>query len=160
MIEKNKLFELFEYRDGNLYWKIKSGQRINVGSKVGYKSKDGYIKTSIKGKSYSLHRLIFFMHYGFLPKIVDHIDNNKENNKIENLRQANYFENSQNKKLGKSNTSGIKNVRWSKQRNKWLVEIDCNNKRIYLGGFKDLELAQLVAVEARDKYHGKYAKNA
>jgi hypothetical protein len=151
--------EFFEYKDGSLYWKKTIASRAKKGNKAGSLYDTGYLMVGIKGKYYAVHRIIFMMQNGYLPIEVDHIDGNKLNNKIENLRPATVAQNAQNRKLVKTNTSGVKNVSWSKVRNKWVVSILCNNSKNYIGAFDDLELADLVAQEARNKYHGSYARH-
>jgi hypothetical protein len=97
------------------------------------------------------------MHHGYLPYHVDHINGIKNDNRIENLRPASKAENSYNSKLKKNNTSGIKSVRWNKINKVWMVTLGVNGKAKYFGSFKDIELAELVAIEARNKYHGQFA---
>ena len=161
IITKELLDELFEYKDGSLYWKVTLSNRGKIGNKAGSARTDGYLRLGINGKEYAIHRLVFFMHNGYLPKIIDHIDNNYLNNKIENLREATQSQNLQNSKLSKNNTSGIKNVSWDKEKNKWLVSIKIKNngKSQYIGYYADIELAELIAIEAREKYHGTFANH-
>jgi hypothetical protein len=54
---------------------------------------------------------------------------------------------------------GVKGVNWNKSNKQWRVRVQVNKKRIHIGDFKDLELAELVAIEARNKYHGNFAKH-
>jgi hypothetical protein len=96
---------------------------------------------------------------GYVPPILDHIDGNRSNNKIENLRAATVSQNLQNSKTYKSNTSGIKGVSWEKDRNKWKVQIMLRGKNKVIRNLEDLELAELVAIEVRNKYHGEYANH-
>ena len=93
-------------------------------------------------------------------KLIDHIDNNRSNNKISNLREATYQTNNENYKTPKTNKSGIKNVSWYKSLNKWVVGISIKKTKQTIGYFDDLELAELVAVEARNKYRGEFANHA
>jgi hypothetical protein len=151
--------EFFEYKDGNLYWKKTIASRAKKGNIAGSLYDTGYLMVGIKGKYYAVHRIVFMIHNDYLPIEVDHIDGNKLNNKIENLRAATISQNAQNRKLIKTNTSGVKNVSWSKVRNKWVVSILHDGNKKYLGAFDDLELADLVAQEARNKYHGSYARH-
>jgi hypothetical protein len=58
-----------------------------------------------------------------------------------------------------NNTSGIKGVCWHKSTNRWYVQLQVNKKMKYLGIYEDIELAELVAIEARAKYHGEFARN-
>jgi hypothetical protein len=90
----------------------KPRQRVRVGQEAGSIDKNGYYKTSFKSKDYFNHRIIYFLNTGIDPeeKQVDHIDGNKSNNKIWNLRLATHKQNSTNKKKNKNNTSGITGV--------------------------------------------------
>jgi hypothetical protein len=158
-ITQDYVNQLFEYRDGELYWKVKSSKKILIGEKSGAKRKDGYCLTGINGKGYLNHRLIFLMHHGYLPECLDHIDGNRLNNKIKNLRPATMTQNAYNSKLKKDNSSGVKGVSWHKQANKWQVRVRINGKRKNFGVFDNLELADLVAQEIRNKYHGAFVNH-
>ena len=151
---KEYLNSLFEYRDGEIFWK-----KLKKGIKAGYLKSNGYIYVCIDGNSIGIHRVIYMMHYGYLPSQIDHWDNNSLNNCIENLRAANFATNQWNRPLQKNNTSGYKNVFWNKNTKNWQVQIRANNKKINIGYFNDIELADLVAQEARTKYHGNFAKH-
>lgn len=155
MITQERLKELFSYNDGqfvcNKTGKVKRGTPIT--------NHHRYHRLSIGGKAYSLHRLIYIYHHGAAPKIIDHIDNDRSNNRIENLREATQQQNCLNRVRHSNNTSGHKNVRWDKKCKKWVVEMTVNAKRKFFGWFEDLELAALVAEEARDKYHGTFARS-
>lgn len=158
-LTKDYLHQIFEYRDGFLYWKIKVGG-MSPGDKAGSTSvNNGRTHVQIKRKFYKVHRIIFMMFYGYIPKEIDHADTNESNNKIENLREATSSQNNYNQKLRKDNTSGIKGVTWDKSRQKWHVQVVVNKKPVFQARFDDLELAELVAQEARDKYHGKFARH-
>ena len=152
------LKSLFKYKDGELFWKV-AKQKIKIGNKAGGLKGDGRYYTKINGKLYQNSRLIFLYYYGWLPKKVDHIDNNKLNNRLENLRPATSSQNSHNAKKRIDSTSGCKNVTWHKTAKKWQVRVCIDYKRIHLGCFDDLELADLVAQEARNKYHGNFARH-
>jgi hypothetical protein len=80
-------------------------------------------------------------------------------NKISNLREATYQENSENYKTPKTNKSGVKNVSWYKSLNKWVVSISIRKTKKTVGYYDDLELAELVAIEARNKYRGEFANH-
>lgn len=159
MITHEKLKQIFEYENGKLLWKIRHGSHGQIGKTVGYLNTKGYFQTKINKKSYLLHRLIFLYHHGFLPKIIDHIDGNPTNNRIENLRQATSSENLFNSSLSKNNKSGYKNVQWNKKSNKWRVRLIINGKDKDFGYFDDVELAGLVAEEARNLMHKEFARH-
>jgi hypothetical protein len=148
--------DLFEYRDGELFWK-KSGKGRKFGVASGNKRKDGYTSICINYKDFLLHRLVFLYHKGYMPNTIDHIDGNPENNKIENLRECSQSENLYNRTNSLANISGYKNV--YRNHNRWEVKIRINKTTKYLGRYDDLELADLVATEARNKYHKEFAKH-
>jgi len=150
------LNSIFEYKEGALYWKIRPSYRADIGDMAGTLSNTGYYAVSIKRKKYSVHRLIFLMHHGYLPEIIDHIDGNKLNNTIENLRQVNSAQNIWNQPTRSTNTSGAKNVSWHKRQKKWNVKIMVNGVNKHIGCFDDFEFAELVSIEAIAKYHGEY----
>jgi len=151
-LSQEYLHSLFEYKDGNLFWK-------SSGLKAGSKKSNGYTYVGISNNTYGIHRIIFMMFNGYIPNEVDHIDNDPSNNKIENLRESNFVTNQWNRSLQKNNTSGYKNVFWNKGMKKWQVQIRSSGKKMNVGYFYDIELADLVAQEARSKYHGNFAKH-
>lgn len=136
-----------EYKDGKL---------LRNGKRAGYVAPNGYRKIMINYKNYYEHRLIFEMHYGEPQEEIDHINGNRSDNRIENLRIATRSQQNQNTKMRSDNTSGVKGVFWHNKAQKWQVTV----QKMYFGIFDDLELASLVAAEARDKYHGEYARHA
>lgn len=150
--EVRKLLDTFEYRDGKLY--RKNGQFKGIAGTVHH---TGYEQVKVGRKNYRSHRVIFAMHNGHFPAQIDHIDGNKLNNKIDNLREANPMQNMYNVGLLARNKSGIKNV--VLDRNRWKVYMRINKKMTYVGAFEDLELAELVAIEARNKYHGEFVNH-
>ena len=92
------------------------------------------------------------MFYGELPELLDHIDRNSENNRIENLRHADKKINSINRGLQANNKSGHRGISWNKNSEKWEIYITVNNKRIPLGLKSNLEEAIEVRKQAEDKY--------
>lgn len=152
--------EAFEYRNGDLYWKINVNKSLKrMGKKAGCKSTGKYGIVSLDNNSYSIHKVIFCMHNGWMPEVVDHINLVRDDNRIENLRAATHVTNNYNKSVQKNNKIGVKNVCWHKSNKKWIVQITQNKKRVFKAYFKDLELAELVATEARNKYHGEFANH-
>ena len=154
MLTQELVRSIFDYEDGNLI--RKKGRDIDLGL-AGTLTPKGYVKAKIGKKSYPIHRLVFLLHHGYLPDVIDHIDGNRANNKIENLRSATKAENSANQKIRTTNTSGMKGVSWHSANKKWKVAICKNYVPIYLGTYEDYELACLVAMEATDLYHGKFS---
>lgn len=156
MNTQESLKNLFYYKDGNLYWKNDNKAKKIKDKIAGDIGSTGYISISKDRKRYLAHRLIYLFHHGYLPKYVDHIDRNKTNNKIENLRPCTLQENSFNRISCKKNTSGFKNVTKHKTTNKWQVHFTISKKCVYVGLFDSLEVANLMAIEYRKKYHKEF----
>ncbi len=150
---------LFEYRDGALYWRVKPCRRDPVGMKAGYVDSRGYATVVYKRKRHYLHRVVYLMHNGVLPSEVDHIDGDKTNNRVENLRACTHSQNGQNRFVQSNSKSQVKNVSWSSARKKWVVYASINGKNTNFGGYEDIDLAELVAAEVRSKYHGVFANH-
>jgi hypothetical protein len=159
ILTKEYLHEIFEYKDGILYWKLKSRRNLIQGNIAGRFRTDGYIAIGINRKIYKAHRLIFMMHHGFFPKFIDHINNIKHDNRIENLRESTHSENCLNRKLRSDNVSNSKGVSWVEANKAWRVRVSDHGVRKFLGYYKDFEVANLVATEARKKYHKEFANH-
>ena len=158
-MNKELVNKLFDYSNGKLFWKSKFSKysNIKIGQEAGCFDNEGYQRTKINKIVYPNHRLIFLMFHGYMPKKIDHINKNKSDNRIENLRKATDSQNQHNRTVSKNNTSGVKNVSWSKRIKKWQVIVMLNNKYNHCGYYSDIELADLVAQEARNKYHKEFA---
>jgi hypothetical protein len=160
MLTKEYLREIFNYIDGELFWKVDLATRAKKGFKAGSLGSDGrYFNVQFNKKKYRLHRIIFLWHHGYLPEELDHIDTNKLNNKIENLRPANKSQNQSNTNLSIANTTGVKGVYWSKRDQIWYVNIKLNNKTYYLGSFKEKEQAIETIKRERKKFHKEFARH-
>lgn len=151
--------QLFEYKDGELYWKISPKHHNKIGKKVGYLQKSGYVVCGVAGKTYYVHRVIYLMHNNHMPEQVDHIDTNRSNNKIDNLRAATQQQNSCNGKLKTSNTSGVKGVYFNKRKQRWHARVSYYYKEIHVGYFKTLEEAEKAVKEKRDELHMEFANH-
>ena len=162
MITQERLHELFDYReDGVLIWKKCTSFRTRIGDVAGGINPDGYRHLKIDEKNYRIHRLIFLYHHGYLtPGMdIDHIDGDKTNNRIENLRQVTKTQNQQNSKMRSTNTSGVKGVSWFNASGKWKAQLLVEKRLIYLGLHDTIEEAEKVIKEAREKYHGEYSRH-
>jgi len=160
MITQELVQHYFDYKNDHLYWKnvVHLNQSKLIGQKAGSIHSTGYRHITFMNKQHKAHRLIWLYVYGYLPKEIDHIDGNRQNNKLENLREVTRSQNQYNKIMQKNTASGIKGVNWHKKSKSWVVRLNVNNQPKHFGYFKDLELAELVAIEARDKFHKGYAR--
>jgi len=158
MITQQMIADCFEYRDGYLYWKgVGHPNKQHLLDKpAGSIHKTGYRHITWMGNSHKAHRLIFMLHHGFMPQEIDHINGNRADNRIENLRSVTRSQNQYNKRPQR-NVSGYRGVTWHKKTGKWLVRVGLNNKNKSLGYYDDLELAALVAEEGRSLHYGQFA---
>tara|TARA_R110000787_G_C13200461_1_gene423981 strand:- start:78 stop:581 length:504 start_codon:yes stop_codon:yes gene_type:complete len=156
--EVETLRGLFSYKGGYLYnrthrHKSPRGREVNNTPNT-----EGYMHTEVGGKAYKVHRIIFAIENGYFPEVVDHANGETLDNRIENLRGCSKKENFHNMKkvkgLGISQVQGV-----SKYSGRWRVRLGVFGKRLSLGLYDDLELAEFVASEARDKYHGVFDIN-
>ena len=149
--------ELFDYQDGKLIWKVRTSNRVRIGDEAGYKSPAGYMQVSVDKKLQFVHRIIFLWHHGFLPEFIDHIDCDRTNNRIINLRQATKVQNGQNRGAPAHNKSGYKGV--SRHKNaSWRARIKVGGKEIGLGYFSTIEDAAKAYEKAANEMHGEFAR--
>lgn len=152
--------ELLEYKNGNLYWRVSRGGMM-AGSKAGSKTVRKYIVINLNNRQYFIHRVIWLIVFGEWPNgFVDHIDQNRSNNKIENLRVVSHQENFRNQRLPSNNTSGAMGVYLHKS-GKWVASIRNNWMPEYLGIYEKKEDAinARKAAEARLGFHRNHGKN-
>lgn len=113
--------EHLRYDAGELYWKKPHpGRRMwQPAGRV----RDGYREIFLHGARIGTHRLVWLMHHHWLPDLLDHIDRNPANNRIENLRPCNHSENNANKGTPANNISGHKFIHWEAGRARWVGQI-------------------------------------
>ena len=158
MLTQNLLHELYTYDadQGTLVRKIARGHNISIGDVVGTPNGMGYLKTGIGQKKYYVHRLIWLYVNGEEPcGQIDHINHNRADNRIENLRVVGHRENSLNTKLPSDNTSGTIGVSFYKARNKWVAKIKNEGKyqTVYYGNSKEDAIRARKEAEIIHGYH-------
>ena len=119
----------------------------------------GYKVFKYQGKMHYVHRVIYEMFAGEKPKYIDHIDGDKLNNRIENLREATPSQNQCNHKISSKNTTGHKNVFFVPNLNKFRVRVQLQGQRQDLGYFDDVESASIAATVARNQIHKEFARH-
>jgi hypothetical protein len=147
----------YDPEEGTFKWLTKRrGRKLD---KVGGKSTEGYLIIRILGKYYYGHRLAWYLYYGEWPntgKHIDHIDRNKLNNKISNLRLVTPKENMFNKVSAKGKVNNYRGVSYRKDRGKWRAQISINNKCVHLGTFLTEEEAYASYLSAAKEIHGEF----
>lgn len=161
MINQGLLKELFVYDDatGRLLNRKNRGGRSYAGMPAGHLHTRGYRHVVVNGKVCKEHILIWVYLHGEIPVgfQVDHIDRDRANNKMCNLRLCTAFENQHNRCKNKNNTSGFKGV-YVTPSGKYVAEIMSNRKRYRLGTFETKEAAARAWNEASKTHHGEYGK--
>lgn len=152
-LHKQLLEYLYYDQDTGLFTWLKQKAHITkVGSMAGHKNKRGYIRIRFNSKFYLAHRLAWFYVYKQFPiKTLDHINRNKEDNRISNLREVSSKENSHNR--------DSKGYSFHKSTNKWLARIKTNHKEVYLGLFTTEEEAREAYVKAKREHHLTWSEN-
>ena len=142
MITQNRLKELLLYRPetGVFTWVRPQSNRVKLGAAAHSVGSGGYLRLGVDGERYLAHRLAWLYVYGQMPDSeIDHINQNKTDNRIVNLRLATRRENAQNVKTRATNKSGAKGVSWDVDRKKWRAQINIDGKRKYLGLFSTVQ---------------------
>lgn len=115
--------------------------------------KDGYFRGHIFNSIFIAHRVIWAMKTGVWPTIqIDHINHDRSDNRIENLREANNQENNQNQTLRSTNTSGVCGVFWNRDSKKWQASITVSGHTKYLGIYKLFDDAVMARRAANIEY--------
>jgi hypothetical protein len=150
MLNQEEIRYFFHYReDGCLLWKERRGRRVHVGDIAGCVGSSGYLQIRLDGKTFQAHRLVWLYHHGYVPENqIDHIDRNKLNNMIDNLREVTRACNARNTSNPSTNTSGVKGVRLYIPTGKWVACVKVSGKLINLGSSKDLLEAACLRLAA------------
>ena len=146
-ITKEKIESVLEVnvQEGTAFWKIRPREYFETdracstwnsryaGERAGCKLQHGYVGVAIDNQRFLLHRIVWIVATGEEPLVIDHIDGNPSNNRIENLRNCSFSENSRNQKKSAANTSGITGIRFRK--GVWEAYGKVNRKYFLFGFF-------------------------
>lgn len=155
-VSRDRVNELLEYKDGKLFWRVDRQAQKVAGKLAGFVHSTGYRHIWFDGTAHKAHRLVFLLHHGYLPRCIDHVNGNKDDNRIENLRPATHQENNRNARLRKDNQAQAKGVVRIKDR--WRAYIYVGKKQHNLGRFDRIEEAKAAVAEARIWLHGDFAR--
>ena len=130
-----ELHELFTFdsENGILRWKVARSNVISIGQEAGYVSGNGYRMVNVNKKMISTHRIAWCMEYGYWPEYgIDHINRDKEDNRIENLREVSQSCNMQNASIRSDNTSGVRGVTYESRSGNWIAAIRIAGKNYHI----------------------------
>ena len=158
MITQEELKALVRYvpATGNLIRRVAMGSRGKVGDVIGTLYKNGYLRTQINGSTYTVHALVWLYHKGRLPCLdIDHINGNRADNRIENLREVTRSVNMQNLRKAPvhNKSSKLLGVKLHSKGKRWQAQIQVDKKQIYLGLFDTKEEAHAAYLSAKRKIH-------
>jgi hypothetical protein len=159
--DPSTLRQLFNYNPetGELSWKIKRGKCF-PGKVITCRNDKGYVLVRLNDRNYRVHRIIWAMVYDKWPEFeIDHINGIRDDNKIDNLREATRAQNMKNLVTPVTNKTGFKGVSWHKAAQKWQAHIRADGINYYLGIFDNPEDAHKAYVEASQKMHGIFGKH-
>jgi hypothetical protein len=162
MLTADRVRQALKYDAGTgvFTWRI-GRQGAAAGSVAGCVDIYGYRIIGMDRRGYRAHRLAWLYAYGHWPTAeIDHIDGDRLNNRIANLREATRSENQRNVGVTRSNTSGFKGVYWYPRDRKWQAKIMLGGKSKHLGLFDSPDLAHAAYCEAAGRIHGDFARVA
>jgi hypothetical protein len=165
MVTPERLREILSYdaETGDLIWKHREpktrGDNIFNAKYAGkiafsYIGTEGYRYGCINGHGrLAAHRVIWAIVHNVWPEFIDHINGNRSDNRLINLREVTKSQNAQNQKCRSDNTSGMMGVNWSAQHGRWRVRVQVNGRRVHVGMFDTVEKAKEAKIKA-EKTHG------
>jgi hypothetical protein len=150
---------LFEYHDGLIFWIESPAFNIPARSLAGTLRDDGYIGVYLNKKYIFAHRIVWEMFNSPLldTEYIDHINGQRADNRIENLRKCTLQQNAYNRGKQSNNKSGYKGVSWHKQKCKWVAQIKIDGRNKFLGFFTDPEEAYKRYCEVAKECYGEFA---
>lgn len=144
---------VYDASTGEVFSKTSRGN-IKAGKKLGAPRGDGYMTLDVCGKTLFFHRAVFAMYHGFWPEMVDHINSDRSDNRIENLRASNKFLNARNARP----KAGNRFRGACKRTFGWEVFIRSNGKQLYVGRFKTEFEAAYAYDLASLEHHGEHGR--
>lgn len=138
----------YNHETGIFVW-LKNNKR------AGFTHSSGYRRIKLKNHPVTEHRLVWLYIYGYIPEQVDHINGNRSDNRLKNLRQATNQQNQQNKRTPSSNNkSGYLGVSLCKKSKKWKATISINNISITIGYYDCPQKAHDAYLTRKRQVHG------
>ncbi len=152
ILTQQYLKEIIHYNPKTGLFKWTSEKKYANSHTIGYTNPYGYHSIMIDGRNFPAHRLAWLYVYGiFPPNQVDHINHDKLDNRISNLRAVTNQDNQRNRRFT-GNSSGFMGVYWDKARSKWKTQIKVNQVVVNLGRYDDITEAISMRLTAEDHY--------
>jgi hypothetical protein len=162
MADFNPAFEKmirYDSESGKFYWLAQRGRAIKPGDQVKGSVSHGYLIFSINRKNYLAHRLAWFLTFNKFPnQQIDHINHDKLDNRLCNLREASASQNQWNKKRQRNNSTGFKGVSFHSQTGLYRARIKHFGKELLFGCYKTPNEANEAVQKARLSLHKEFAE--
>lgn len=121
----------YDPNTGVITWRESKSNYVKNGTECGTLKPSGYLVINFSKQLYRAHRVAWVMHYGKNPStFLDHVNQDKTDNRIENLREASSSQNKCNITRRSDNKSGYRGISWDRFRNKWKVEVQIQGKSV------------------------------
>jgi Demerecviridae HNH endonuclease len=152
----------YEAKTGALIWICGGkGRRHEAGARAGTIEKSGYRRIRLSHRAYAAHRVAWALYYGeWPPGFLDHINRDRDDNRISNLRIATNSQNQANVGRCRRNTSGYKGVSYDKGLGKWRAAIRRGGPPQTIGLFGSPEDAHAAYLKKAVAYFGEFARAA
>lgn len=160
MITADELRALLDYdpETGVFKWRVNTSRKIRSGDTAGTTNERGYVRVGINKRMYAAHRLAWLHVHGLWPHDqIDHINGDRGDNRIANLRIATGSQNCRNTTCHRDNRSGVKGVTFEKRRRKWKAQILVSGRHRNLGCFDRIEDAASAYRAAAREHFGEFA---
>lgn len=150
MKTQQEIKDKFTYLHGHLYFNT-------TGKKAGHVNTSGYVEIKWGYQKFKAHRLIWAYFHGEVPKLLDHVNRNRADNRIENLRPATPVQNSANTTtIPSRNRSGVRGVYWLKDCRRWQAKLIYEKKEHIIGYYLTIEEAESAYLEYAKTLHGEF----
>ena len=163
-IDELRLLVSYDPATGNFVWLKDLANNVKAGTPAFSKrSARGYPVASIQGKNYLAHRVAWALHFGEWPEgDIDHINGNRQDNRVDNLRVVSNAENCKNKRPRKTKKSGLPFGVYAGRGGRFKAQICCSGKNVHLGTFNTPEDAAAAYEKAKIElgYHPNHGKEA
>lgn len=140
---------IYDHETGYLWWSC-SGKGRKLDTPVGTVSPNGYRNLTLNRKQYKAHHVVWYLAYGYWPTQIDHINRNKDDNRLENLREVDCSLQQHNRKMPLP-SSGLTGAHWNKAKNKFKSSIKVDGKNVHLGYFNTAKEASKAYLKEKSK---------